>query len=271
MDKKAYFLFILFVLGIMTMTSVHAEEDGFFARVVQFFRATPAEPAPGIEIPSPAEPAANDVGRNDAPIAGEIAQETGPVAREVGREDAKPGIPLQCSPCRAIVCKSNDHLFLCPHEMEQCKERFKECEVISCAPTSCARPTCDGAYDTGEKDGNSCPIYKCPGGTCSKPTCDGVYDTGKMNGECPIYACPVRACKIPDCDGVIDTGQRDDNNCPMYACPAVPEPGSCSMNGRLYKPGENFPSGDGCNTCTCTENGRIACTLRACETTTTRT
>ena len=42
-----------------------------------------------------------------------------------------------------------------------------------------------------------------------------------------------------------------------------PFPKSCVYEGNTYKPGESFPSGDGCNTCTC-NNGEVACTLIAC-------
>lgn len=43
-----------------------------------------------------------------------------------------------------------------------------------------------------------------------------------------------------------------------------PFPKSCYHNGRIYKSGESFPAGDGCNSCTC-ENGTAPCTLMGCE------
>jgi len=39
---------------------------------------------------------------------------------------------------------------------------------------------------------------------------------------------------------------------------------TCSYNQQTYKAGESFPSTDGCNTCSCSETGAIACTLRFC-------
>ena len=39
--------------------------------------------------------------------------------------------------------------------------------------------------------------------------------------------------------------------------------GGCVLNGVSYPPGP-VPSGDNCNTCTCTAGGQIACTARAC-------
>lgn len=35
-------------------------------------------------------------------------------------------------------------------------------------------------------------------------------------------------------------------------------------DGRTHRPGESFSSADGCNTCSCDEMGRVACTARAC-------
>ena len=39
--------------------------------------------------------------------------------------------------------------------------------------------------------------------------------------------------------------------------------GGCVLGGVTYPPGP-VPSGDNCNTCTCTAGGQIACTARAC-------
>lgn len=38
----------------------------------------------------------------------------------------------------------------------------------------------------------------------------------------------------------------------------------CRYNGKIYKVGQSFPAVDGCNTCSCSSNGRVRCTLRAC-------
>jgi hypothetical protein len=39
---------------------------------------------------------------------------------------------------------------------------------------------------------------------------------------------------------------------------------TCTHNGKTYQPGESFPAGDGCNDCTCQDNGLVACTLAYC-------
>ena len=41
--------------------------------------------------------------------------------------------------------------------------------------------------------------------------------------------------------------------------------GSCIYNARRYELGTSFAAVDGCNTCTCTEGGVVACTLIDCQ------
>lgn len=41
---------------------------------------------------------------------------------------------------------------------------------------------------------------------------------------------------------------------------------SCDYNGQTYKAGQGFMDAEGCNSCSCSENGEVACTLMACET-----
>ncbi|XP_061190289.1 BPTI/Kunitz domain-containing protein-like, partial [Saccostrea echinata] len=43
-----------------------------------------------------------------------------------------------------------------------------------------------------------------------------------------------------------------------------PQSGGCFYNGRYYPLGESIPSTDGCNTCFCTGNGQVGCTLIGC-------
>jgi hypothetical protein len=39
----------------------------------------------------------------------------------------------------------------------------------------------------------------------------------------------------------------------------------CNYQGKTLHPGENTPSGDGCNFCICNESGKVSCTLMTCE------
>lgn len=38
----------------------------------------------------------------------------------------------------------------------------------------------------------------------------------------------------------------------------------CEYNGDFYRPGDTFPDGDGCNSCSCTDDGEVACTMISC-------
>ncbi|MBI4955130.1 MAG: hypothetical protein HY908_24115 [Myxococcales bacterium] len=58
----------------------------------------------------------------------------------------------------------------------------------------------------------------------------------------------------------------------LAACPiSVTDGGGgagvvCTVGGQTYEPGQSFPSPDGCNTCTCGDDGQAACTLLGCVT-----
>jgi hypothetical protein len=39
---------------------------------------------------------------------------------------------------------------------------------------------------------------------------------------------------------------------------------TCTYNGQTYQPGQSFPKGDGCNTCTCAADGTVGCTKIQC-------
>lgn len=42
-------------------------------------------------------------------------------------------------------------------------------------------------------------------------------------------------------------------------------PTTCAYDGETYQPGQQFPSTDGCNTCTCGADGLVGCTKMACS------
>lgn len=41
--------------------------------------------------------------------------------------------------------------------------------------------------------------------------------------------------------------------------------GTCNYGGNWYHAGESFPAGDGCNTCSCSSDGSVGCTLMSCS------
>lgn len=46
--------------------------------------------------------------------------------------------------------------------------------------------------------------------------------------------------------------------------PTAPQAKTCEYGGKTRAVGESFPSTDGCNTCSCTDTGNVACTEKAC-------
>jgi len=48
------------------------------------------------------------------------------------------------------------------------------------------------------------------------------------------------------------------------SCTPVPLEVVCEYDGATYLPGDSFPDVDGCNDCTCLEDGAVACTRMAC-------
>ncbi|KAL4220437.1 hypothetical protein ACF0H5_020839 [Mactra antiquata] len=39
----------------------------------------------------------------------------------------------------------------------------------------------------------------------------------------------------------------------------------CEYGDKSFDAGDSFPSSDGCNTCTCQENGLVACSVKSCD------
>lgn len=63
------------------------------------------------------------------------------------------------------------------------------------------------------------------------------------------------------------SSDNNDNSTVETVTPTPVSSVTCTLNDKTYQVGEGFPSADGCNTCSCTENGSVACTEMACEST----
>jgi hypothetical protein len=61
----------------------------------------------------------------------------------------------------------------------------------------------------------------------------------------------------PDAAATVDTAASDD-------VAAGDAPGMCTYHGQSHRVGDQFPSDDGCNACTCLSGGGVACTDKAC-------
>ncbi len=80
-------------------------------------------------------------------------------------------------------------------------------------------------------------------------------------------SCTERAC-APMPDPTPDPGPGEqDGGTPTDPDPTLDagtEPVGCTVDGTSYAVGESFDAADGCNTCTCSGDGQVACTERAC-------
>lgn len=144
----------------------------------------------------------------------------------------------------------------------------------------------------GKSYGNSCEAacVKVPvahEGECSDASSavDGSVDSAvgcKSNADCskgqvcfpPTDVCQAEctiACLIADpvcgTDGKTYGCGQPDAHChgvevaSKGECASTP---GCDYDGKHYNVGDSFPSSDGCNSCGCSANGQVFCTLRAC-------
>ena len=114
-------------------------------------------------------------------------------------------------------------------------------------------------------DGLSCIC-----GVCTV-TCDPARSCGALH---PDAICTVRSsssCGDAAEPSVCDVDCDDDDKCSSlgsdYRCQdGFCRPQGCSYDGQSYGIGEDFPATDGCNTCTCSEDG-VLCSEIGCTTT----
>ncbi len=134
----------------------------------------------------------------------------------------------------------------------------------SCTAIDCAEPCQDGETQPAGDDCNTCTCMDSRW-TCTRKACDPP----DLPGKCPEPREPD-----PDkvCAQVIVVAKDPESGaCCTYgnACVA-PEGWQTYSNEEQCEgespcePGETRPAGDGCNTCSCTEEGQWACTLEFC-------
>lgn len=97
------------------------------------------------------------------------------------------------------------------------------------------------------------------GGTTG--TGGGAYDpcAGKACGD----TCTLCAPNDPECSETAEVKSCDANG--TCTGGAVQCGGTCTYDGNTYTAGQTFPATDGCNTCTCLDDGSVACTEIACQ------
>lgn len=159
----------------------------------------------------------------------------------------------------SVVCKANGRTY-------KPGETFK----IDCNTCTC-----------GKNGSIGCTKIKCPSRTCGgiagKKCNTGEYCHYEIGDQCgaadQLGTCrprPQRCATIHKsvcgCDGktysnACFAAAKGVSVAKNAACNA---PGVCKYNGKVYKAGESFKSTDGCNTCFCSKDGRVACTKKAC-------
>ncbi|MBR57523.1 MAG: hypothetical protein CMH54_05615 [Myxococcales bacterium] len=123
------------------------------------------------------------------------------------------------------------------------------------ASDGCNSCTCndDGTIDCTEEVCSECP----PPVTFEGPCEDVVaYAKHPETGLCCEYGTP---CEVSEGWLVFYTEEECTKGCSGDDCPVT-----CEYEGATYNAGESWDASDGCNTCTCHEDGMIACTLMLC-------
>jgi hypothetical protein len=120
-----------------------------------------------------------------------------------------------------------------------CVADGQEYEVGHAVADSCGSCVCqaDGEFHCTQAD------------DCDEPTCvvgDTEYSEGATWDD--PSGCGVCSCF----EGRVE--------CEAFSCE------ECIWQGEQHFPGEEFPAGDGCNTCTCDVDGNVSCTLAICST-----
>lgn len=102
------------------------------------------------------------------------------------------------------------------------------------------------------------------------PDAGAIRDSGPLvDVGSPVSDGGTTADGGPDCDGhaLGDSWPHEDgcNTCTCtengIMCTLIHCPGDDCGD---HRPGDSWDAGDGCNTCTCTEDGRVRCTLMVC-------
>lgn len=159
------------------------------------------------------------------------------------------------SGCNACVCQAGDWsctLQLCPPPGDECFEGEEKDAEDGCNTCSCS----DGKWVCTKR---ACIDPVCEDGD-TKPSGDGCNTCECDGGE---WSCTERTCLLQECEDGSRKMGNDGCTCDCvdqrWLCPE----GECNEQ---CTPGEAILAGDGCNTCTCGDDGRFGtCTLLSCS------
>lgn len=150
-------------------------------------------------------------------------------------------VNARCETVRENICGNG----VCEvGERGQCDQ---DCGRI-CLTVLCAAPPDGCRYVDPKHDGEcqtSCGELKCDEGPCAPYECAD----GSRPPRCSDDGHPIN---VNPCPKESDDEDNEEEEEEIVLCEGQ------------YKPGETYKAADGCNTCTCTENGLSACTKMAC-------
>ncbi|XP_064614346.1 kielin/chordin-like protein isoform X2 [Liolophura sinensis] len=138
---------------------------------------------------------------------------------------------------------------------------------VACTKVYCPHCQYNGnIYKPGDSfnstDGcNTCSCSENGQVACTEKACLPDQNAG-CPADKPFTECPYNPCIAALC--VTGTRCVADQCGGCFARCLPLETKQCSVDGKTYNVGDDFPSSDGCNTCTCSASGFPICTLRAC-------
>jgi hypothetical protein len=171
--------------------------------------------------------------------------------------------PLEAS------CGAADQTGTCRPTPEVCTEEYRPvcgcddrtygnlCQANAAGVSVASHGACDECRDDDE----------CPNGYCDRRfTCQALNCPPPPPARCTVCGdgsqLLCRRAALPCPEGQV----REIVDSCYGACVdrQTCELASCDYDGKTYAVGESFPSSDGCNSCSCTEDGTVVCTLRLC-------
>jgi hypothetical protein len=209
-----------------------------------------------------------------------------------------PGSVIQnCSTGQSAGVEAQCGLQWQPCCEDGCAYAYQYCSSAGiCRTRSYTGGTVSTGSSCGEGEGDPCTVhpddcsrspgfmasgtYECVGGELVCVADDSSYcgTCGGSCGECFEQPCgPLDPCN-PGAECINGTC-RDSLDCTPHVgltgwCWTPQEVGSCSgtgtpttfclYDGQTYPAGESFPARDGCNTCTCQDDGQPTCTQNDC-------